>query len=389
VLPDQYKFVVKFGFSPNSSIYINPYTGLLLSSSKNETRKVLDETTFFNLSVELDYTFLEVELKNFRVLWCNDALVHIHSLDAKIMEKMNYNVKKGLFMHRSHQYMDGETNEIIIAEIKSLEQLKNPNIYDKKIIITLGFENSNHFNIQSYTNSNIVNITNSGENCYYEINNKSYWEKFSSSAYYNNIGFLTYINMSTLYTNTFIDIAKNLKSAVEIIEHKMLSYCLKNGINCILHRSEKLNLGPILEIKNIELYDKNIWFIWSEAIQRKEKYLAAFSDVEKFCPSIEIFDHSNWKNAALEIMDTHFEKILKEKLFAFSLIYTDCKEMMNPISRYSCGTTNENILPEFIISILVQLYLNKDLSKVLSNDILDFQIEDIQNEKYKLLQVDL
>ena len=388
MLQDQYKFVVKFNFSPNSSIFINPYTGLLLSSTKNQTRKVLDETTFFNSSVDLDYTFLEVELKNFRVLWCNDALVFIHSLDSKIMEKMNYNVKKGVFMHHSHQYIDSETNEIINAEIKSLEQLKNPNIYDKKIIITLGFENSNHSNFASYTSNNILKI-NSSENLFYEINCKSYLEKFSSSAYYNNIGFLFYINIFTLYTNSLLSeiIVQNLESALEIILKKMLSHCLQNGLNCMMHSPEELELAQILDMKNMDLYDKNIWFIWSEENQRKQKYLTAFYSIDKFCNHNTIFNHSNWKNAALEIMDTHFERILKEKKFAFSLIYSDSNEMMNPISRYS--STEESILPEFIISILIQLYLNKDLSKVLSHDILDFQIEDIQNEKYKLLQVDL
>lgn len=381
ILPNQYKFVVKFDFSANSSIYINPYTGLLLSSTKNETRKVLDETTFFNSSVELDYSFIEVELKNFRVLWSNDSLVHIHSLDSKIMEKMNYTVKKGFFVHHSNQYIDGETNEIIHTEIESLEQFKNPNIYDKKIIITLGFENSNHSNIASYTNRNIVKIKNSNENLYYEINRNTYLEKFSSSAYYNNIGFLTFANISTLYINTLLSV-KNLESALDSIEKKLLSHCLQNGINCILHAPEELNLGQILSLKNIELYDKNIWFIWSEENQRKEKYLATISDIEKFCPCVDIFNHSNWKNAALEIMDTHFERILKEKKFAFSLIYSDSIEIVNPISRYSAS--EENILPEFIISILTQLYLNIDLSKVLSSEILDFQIEDIQNEKYKL-----
>lgn len=381
ILPDQYKFVVKFGFSANSSVYINPYSGLLLSSSKNETRKVLDETTFFNSSVELDYSFIEVELKNFRVMWSNDSLVHIHSLDSKIMEKMNYSVKKGLFIHYSNQYIDCEANEIINSQVESLEQLKNPNIYNKKIIITLGFEYSNH--------SNIAKIINSNENLYYEINRKTFLQKFSSSAYYNNIGFLTFANISTLYINTLLSV-KNLESALDNIEKKLLSHCLQNGINCILHVPAELNLRQILMMKNIELYDKNIWFIWSEEIQRKERYLATISDIEKFCPSNENLNHSNWKNAALEIMDTHFERILKEKKFAFSLIYSDSNEMVNPISRYNCGTAKENILPEFIISILTQLYLNKDLSKVLSSEILDFQIEDIQNEKYiNFLQVDL
>ena len=227
ILQDQYKFVVKFNFSPNSSIYINPYSGLLLSSTKNEARKVLDETTFFNSSVELEYTFLDVEMKNFRVLWSNDALLHIHSLDDKIMENMNYAIKKGLFTHHSHQYIDCETKEIIDAEIKSLEQFKNPNIYDKKIVITLGYENSNDSNIQSYTSSNIVSIKHSNENLYYEISDKYYLEKFSSSAYYNNIGFLTYVNIFALYTNSFIDIAKNLESTVAIIENKMLSIVYK------------------------------------------------------------------------------------------------------------------------------------------------------------------
>jgi hypothetical protein len=154
-----------------------------------------------------------------------------------------------------------------------------------------------------------------------------------------------------------------------------------------MHSPEEFELAQILDMKNMDLYDKNIWFIWSEENQRKQKYLTAFSSIDKFCNHNTIFNHSNWKNAALEIMDTHFERILKEKKFAFSLIYSDSNEMMNPISRYS--STEESILPEFIISILIQLYLNKDLSKVLSHDILDFQIEDIQNEKYKLLQVDL
>jgi hypothetical protein len=385
ILQDQYKFVVKFNFSQNSSIFINPYTGLLLSSTKNETKKVLDETTFFNSSVDFDYTFLEVELKNFRVLWCNESLVYIHLLDSKIMEKMNYNVKKGVFLHHSHQYIDSETNEIIFKEIKNLEQLKNPNIYGKKIIITLNFDNVNLSNMVNYKSSNIVTINNENENLFYEINCNAYLEIFSSSLYYNNIGFLTFTNISTLYTNTLIDIAKNLESYSQTIEIKLLSYCFEKGLNCILHRPKELHLKQILAIKNAELYNKNIWFIWSEAVQRQEKYFTAFSNINKFCNASQIFNHSNWKDAALEIMETHFDTIVKEKNFAFSLIYSDCNEMMNPISRYSAS--EESILPEFIISILIQLYLNKDLSKVLSREILDFEIEEnvIQSEQYKLL----
>lgn len=386
ILSNQYKFVVKFDFSLNSSIYINPFTGLLLSSAQNKTRKVLDETTFLNSSVELDYSFMQVELKDFRVLWSHEALVHIHLLDFKIMEKMNYTVKKGIFMHHSNQYIETEVSETIAAEVESLEQLKDANIYDKKIIITLGYEHSNYSNIVNYTNKNIVTMRNSNDFLYYEINRKSYLDAFSSTAYYNNIGFLTFINISTLYTNTLASV-QNLECALDKIESKLLSYCLQNGINCILHRNKDLNLNQILSMKNIQFYHKNIWFIWSEEKQRQEKYWKSILDMEKFCPSVEIFNHSNWKDAALEIMDTHFEQILTDKKFAFNLYYSDCDTIMNPISRYS--TIEECILPELIISILTQLYLNIDLSNVLSREILDFQIEEIQNEKYKLLLVDL
>ena len=345
-LSDQYQFVVKYKFTDNSFIFVNPYTGNLLCDSPDKSRKILDDTTFFNNSITLPFKFLPVEIKNFRIIWSNLALKHLFTLEPSLFSKMNYIFTRDKFSHHSVKYVEQEKKQIIETEKKKLETLEK----SKKCIITIGVLDKNLL----YSNfvDSFVKIKN---HLYYDINNSQYLEKLTHIQYLNNIGFLYYSNIDTIYINSF----KEINFSINNIDILMLDYCIQNGYNFIIHDPEHFNFSN---------YEKNFYFVWTSFDDYK-KYIqgkiACLNSIYRFW-DVE-------KNNIYHLWQIASKNILKKEKCEFSLFYNH-PNVINPISKLSFLNENENILPEFLDIILTKLANGVDLSTIFNTDILDYSI---------------
>ena len=75
---------------------------------------------------------------------------------------------------------------------------------------------------------------------------------------------------------------------------------------------------------------------------------------------------------------------LNGQKYIFSLFYNDTN-VINPISRFNMISSKENIIPEFILALLMKMSSGEEsvLSDIFQNDILDFNID--SNEFCKFL----
>ena len=381
----QFRLVVKFNFSQNSYVYVNPFTGYLLCSmegvNNKKTRTILDDTTFFNNSIKISYHFLPVESKNFRIIWCNLALKHIYTLEPKVFTKMNYDMKDGIFYHYSKQYLEQERKTLMTNEKKLLEKIGNP-ILGKKCIITIGASVCDKQLL--YFHSSHQTILSNGDQ-YYEIDKERYLELFTLIQYLNNIGFLYFTNVDTIYINSFKDIELCLEEPIhQQVSKELLGYCVDKGINFILHENTFNK-----ESCDLDDYQKNITFIWSsmDTIQLfMKQQIYSIDKVKTYLePFIYTSLYNNWVITAKEIFNKEPMVLnLNDQKYIFSLFYNDTN-VINPISRFNMISSKENIIPEFILALLMKMSSGEEsvLSDIFQNDILDFNID--SNEFCKFL----